>query len=57
MLFRSYSIRDEAFYQESELTKVDNGFVAPSGAPVEWVKEESYFFKLSEWEDKLIKFY
>ena len=52
-----YSIRDEAFYQESELTKVDNGFVAPSGAPVEWVKEESYFFKLSEWEDKLIKFY
>ena len=52
-----YSIRDEAFYQESELTKADNGFVAPSGAPVEWVKEESYFFKLSEWQDKLIKFY
>jgi len=52
-----YSIRDEAFYLESELTKVENGFVAPSGAPVEWVKEKSYFFKLSSWEDKLIKFY
>jgi len=52
-----YSIRDEAFYLESELTKVENIFVAPSGAPVEWVKEESYFFKLSAWEDKLIEFY
>ena len=52
-----YSIRDEAFYLESELTKTENGFVAPSGAPIEWVKEESYFFKLSEWEDKLLKFY
>ena len=52
-----YSIRDEAFYQESELTKTENGFVAPSGAPVEWVKEESYFFKLSEWENRLIEFY
>ena len=52
-----YSIRDEAFYLESELTKTENGFIAPSGAPVEWVKEESYFFKLSKWEDKLIKYY
>ena len=52
-----YSIRDEAFYLESELTKTDKGFLAPSGAPVDWVKEESYFFKLSKWEDKLIKYY
>jgi len=52
-----YSIRDEAFYSENELTKVNGKFIAPSGAPVEWVKEESYFFKLSEWEDKLIKYY
>jgi len=52
-----YSIRDEAFYLESELTETENGFVAPSGAPVEWVKEESFFFKLSEWENKLIDFY
>jgi methionyl-tRNA synthetase len=52
-----YSIRDEAFYLESELTKNENGFVAPSGAPVEWVKEESYFFKLSAWQNKLLEFY
>ena len=52
-----YSIRDEAFYLESELTKTENGFIAPSGAPVEWVKEESYFFKLSKWEDNLIEYY
>lgn len=48
-----YSIRDEAFYTEAEL--VDGK--APTGAVVEWVKEESYFFKLSEWTDKLLKFY
>ena len=52
-----YSVRDEAFYSESELIKKDGNFVAPSGAPVEWVKEESYFFKLSKWQDKLISFY
>ena len=52
-----YSIRDEAFYSESELIKKNDEFFAPSGSPVEWVKEESYFFKLSEWQDKLIKFY
>ena len=52
-----YSIRDEAFYLESELTKTDKGLFAPSGASVEWVKEESYFFKLSKWEDKLIEYY
>ena len=52
-----YSIRDEAFYLESELTKTENGLIAPSGAPVEWVKEESYFFKLSQWEDKLLEYY
>ena len=52
-----YSIRDEAFYLESELTKNENGFIAPSGAPVEWVKEKSYFFKLSAWQNKLLEFY
>ena len=51
--FIRYSIRDEAFYTEAEL--VDGK--APTGAAVEWVKEESYFFKLSEWTDKLLKFY
>ncbi len=52
-----YSIRDEAFYSENELTKKNNKFTTPSGAEVEWIKEESYFFKLSEWQDKLINFY
>ena len=41
-----YSVRDEAFYLENELTKQGGEFIAPSGSPVEWVKEESYFFKL-----------
>lgn len=49
-----YSVRDECFYNESEL--VDGK--APTGADVEWVaKEESYFFKLSHFEDKLLQFY
>ncbi|MEG3617331.1 methionine--tRNA ligase [Magnetovibrio sp. PR-2] len=53
-----YSVRDEAFYDEKELTKdADGNKVAPSGAPVEWVEEASYFFKLSEWGDRLLKFY
>ncbi len=52
-----YSIRDEAFYSESELIKKNDEFLAPSGSPVEWVKEESYFFKLSEWQDRLIEYY
>lgn len=53
-----YAVRDEAFYQEDELTDGPNGQkLAPSGAPVEWVKEPSYFFKLSAWGDRLIKFY
>jgi methionyl-tRNA synthetase len=53
-----YAIRDEAFYDESELTtKPDGTKVAPSGAPVEWVREPSYFFDLSKWQDKLLAFY
>ena len=52
-----YSVRDEAFYTESELTKKKDDYLAPTGAKVEWVKEESYFFKLSNWEKKLIEFY
>ena len=52
-----YSIRDEAFYLENELKKVDGKFIAPSGSEVEWVKEESYFFKLSNWQEKLLEFY
>ncbi|MBL4893339.1 MAG: methionine--tRNA ligase [Emcibacter sp.] len=53
-----YSVRDEAYYAESELSEGENGEkLAPTGAPVEWVEEESYFFKLSAWEDRLLKWY
>lgn len=48
-----YSVRDEAFYTETEL--VDGK--APTGAPVEWVEEPSYFFRLSAWQDRLLAFY
>ena len=53
-----YAVRDEAFYDEAELTaRPDGSKVAPSGAPVEWVREPSYFFRLSAWQDRLLAFY
>ncbi|AVM73633.1 methionine--tRNA ligase [Magnetospirillum gryphiswaldense] len=53
-----YSVRDEAFYGEDELVAGPNGGkLAPTGAPVEWVKEPSYFFRLSAWQDKLLQWY
>jgi len=53
-----YAVRDEAFYDEEELTtRPDGTKVAPSGAPVEWVVEPSYFFRLSAWQDRLLEFY
>ncbi len=53
-----YSVRDEAFYTESEVTYGAHGRkVGPSGAEVEWVEEPSYFFRLSAWQDRLLKFY
>lgn len=49
-----YSVRDECYYNESEL--VDGK--APTGAEVQWVKkEDSYFFKLSEYQEKLLEYY
>ena len=48
-----YAVRDEAFYSEDEL--VDGK--APTGAPVEWVTEESYFFKLSAFQEPLLAYY
>ena len=48
-----YAVRDEAFYTETEI--VDGK--APSGAPVEWVEEPSYFFDLSKWQQPLLDFY
>ena len=53
-----YAVRDEAFYAESELTAGPDGKKrAPSGAEAEWVEEPSYFFRLSDWRDRLLEFY
>jgi len=53
-----YSVRDEAFYGEGELTVTPSGRrIAPSGAEVDWVKEPSYFFRLSAWQERLLAFY
>ncbi|MCS6890325.1 MAG: methionine--tRNA ligase [Rhodovarius sp.] len=52
-----YAVRDEAFYSEEELTERDGVKYAPTGAPVAWVKEPSYFFRLSAFRDKLLDFY
>ncbi len=52
-----YAVRDEAFYGPDELTERDGVRYAPSGAPVEWVREPSYFFRLSNWADRLLKLY
>lgn len=48
-----YAVRDEAFYLEKDL--IDGK--APTGAPVEWLEEPSYFFALSKFENKLLEFY
>nr|WP_294509565.1 methionine--tRNA ligase [uncultured Rhodopila sp.] len=54
-----YAVRDEAFYDESELTTRPDGsrVATASGAPVEWVREPSYFFKLAAFQDRLLKLY
>ena len=53
-----YSVSDEAFYNEDEVEEKDGVKVAKSsGSAVEWVEEESFFFKLSEWEKPLLDFY
>ena len=53
-----YSVSDEAFYNDDEIEDLDNKKVAISSkSSVEWVDEESYFFKLSKWEKPLLKFY
>ncbi|AVA21574.1 methionine--tRNA ligase [Rhizobium sp. LEGMi198b] len=53
-----YSVRDEAYYQENETElRADGVRYGPQGTPVEWVQEESYFFKLSEYQDRLLKHY
>ncbi len=53
-----YSVSDEAFYLDDEIEIIDSVKVAKSsGSPVEWLEEESYFFKLSNWQNKLLEFY
>jgi methionyl-tRNA synthetase len=53
-----YSVRDEAFYDASETTLGADGVrLGPNGTPVEWVEEESYFFRLSAYQDKLLALY
>jgi methionyl-tRNA synthetase len=53
-----YAVRDEAFYDEAELTTAPDGArVAPSGAPVAWVREPSFFFRLSAWQEPLLRLY
>lgn len=53
-----YSVRDEAFFQEAETELRDDGVrYGPQGAPVEWVEEESYFFRLSGYQDRLLEHY
>jgi methionyl-tRNA synthetase len=53
-----YSVRDEAYYDEEETTVgEDDVRRGPQGTPVEWVEEKSYFFRLSAYQDKLLKLY
>ncbi|MBV7267053.1 methionine--tRNA ligase [Erythrobacter ani] len=51
-----YSVRDEAYYDESELTEGEGGAkLSPQGTPVEWTVEESWFFRLSKYQDRLLE--
>jgi methionyl-tRNA synthetase len=53
-----YSVRDEAYYGEEETEVRDDGVrYGPQGTPVEWVEEESYFFRLSAYRERLLKLY
>ncbi|MEP7008602.1 MAG: class I tRNA ligase family protein, partial [Sphingomonas bacterium] len=45
-----YSVRDEAFYDEKELVEGEGGKLSPQGTPVEWTAEETWFFKLSKYQ-------
>ena len=53
-----YSVRDEAYFAENETVVSGDGVRrGPTGTPVEWVEEESYFFKLSAYQDRLLALY
>ena len=51
-----YSVRDEAYYDESELVEGEGGTkLSPQGTPVEWTVEESWFFRLSKYQNQLLE--
>ena len=53
-----YSVSDEAFYAEDEIEEIDdNKRSITSKSSVEWIEEESYFFRLSKWEKPLLEYY
>jgi methionyl-tRNA synthetase len=53
-----YSVRDEAYYEEAELTVAEDGLkLSPHGTPVEWTVEESWFFRLSKYQQPLLELY
>ena len=53
-----YSVRDEAFYDEKELTDGEGGQkLSPQGTPVEWTAEETWFFRLSKYQQALLDLY
>ena len=52
-----YSVRDEAYFDEAELTEKDGKKLAPTGAEVNWVEEPTYFFRLSAYQQKLLDLY
>ena len=53
-----YSVRDEAFYEESELVEGEGGEkLSPQGTPVEWTAEETWFFRLSRYQEPLLQLY
>ena len=53
-----YSVRDEAYYGEEELIESEGGIkLSPQGTPVEWTVEESWFFRLSKYQEPLLAFY
>jgi methionyl-tRNA synthetase len=52
-----YSIRDEAFYTDAELIDGEGGKLSPQGTPVAWTAEESWFFRLSKYQQPLLDHY
>ena len=53
-----YSVSDEAFYNDDEIEDVEGNKIAISSkSKVEWIEEESYFFRLSKWEKPLLDYY